>query len=358
MEDRWRHWIAKCVIGGNPRDYMLRVLSEKGYSENEIVNEIEAAEQHPYIDGAREVMNRKLAKASDIGFYTNKAANNQAWLLERYERLARLDPSFGEIQRIEPPPFSEFLERFIAVNRPVILTGCMEEWAPYKRWSFDYFRAHHENSIVGIQDGRDADPYYEQNQKFHRREVRFGDFLDRLEATESSNDFYMTAGNMGSHRQALAKLFEDAEPINIRDEYFQFPAEGSLWIGPKGTITPLHFDMINNFFCQIRGSKRVRLVPSWSMPWVYNDYHVYSDVDAASPDFDKHPLFENVTIFDFVVYPGEVLFIPMGWWHHLESLEPTVSLTRKRLNHEGGNSYGGGFIQESKHFALGQGLQI
>ena len=58
MEDRWRHWIAKCVIGGNPRDYMLRVLSEKGYSENEIVNEIEAAEQHPYIDGAREVMNR------------------------------------------------------------------------------------------------------------------------------------------------------------------------------------------------------------------------------------------------------------------------------------------------------------
>ena len=95
MEDRWRHWIAKCVIGGNPRDYMMRVLSEKGYSENEIVNEIEAAEQHPYIDGAREVMNRKLAKASDIGFYTNKAANNQAWLLERYERLARLDPSFG-----------------------------------------------------------------------------------------------------------------------------------------------------------------------------------------------------------------------------------------------------------------------
>ena len=69
------------------------------------------------------------------------------------------------------------------VNRPVILTGCVEELAPGKRWSFDYFRAHHENSMVGIQDGRDTDPYDEQNQKFHLGEVRFEDFLDRLEAT-------------------------------------------------------------------------------------------------------------------------------------------------------------------------------
>ena len=356
MEDRWRHWIAKCVIAGNAHDYIVRFLKERGYSEDDAIAEIAAAESHPYVKGARELLNRKLAKAADIGFYTNKAANNQAWLLERYERLARLDPNFGEIQRIDAPPFQEFIDRYISVNRPVILTGCMDEWKPYKAWSFDYFRRHHQDSVVGIQDGRDSDPFYEQNQKFHRREVRFGDFLDRLERTESSNDFYMTAGNMGTHRAALSQLFDDAEDINIRDDYFEFPAEGSLWIGPKGTITPLHFDMINNFFCQIRGSKRVRLVPSWSLPWVYNDYHVYSDVDAASPDFDKHPLFSKATVYDFVVYPGEVLFIPMGWWHHLESLEPTVSLTRKRLNHHGNNAYGGGFIQESKNFTLGQGL--
>ena len=162
-------------------------LVGKRVSENEILHEIEAAEQNPYIDGAREVINRKLAKASDIRFYTRKAADNQAWLLERYERLARLDLSFGEIQRIEPPLFSEFLEHFIAVDWPVILTGCVEEWAPCNRWSFDYFRAHDENSMVGIQDGRNIDPFYEQNQKFHRKEVRFADFLDRLEATESSN---------------------------------------------------------------------------------------------------------------------------------------------------------------------------
>ena len=53
MEDRWRHWIAKCVIAGNSHDYIIRLLLEKGYAEDEIVSEISVAESHPYINGAR-----------------------------------------------------------------------------------------------------------------------------------------------------------------------------------------------------------------------------------------------------------------------------------------------------------------
>ena len=118
MEDRWRHWIAKCVIAGNSHDYIVRFLLEKGYAEAEITSEISTAESHPYVNGARELLNRKLAKAADIGFYTNKAANNQAWLLERYERLARLDPNYGDIQRIEPPPFDEFVNALLPLIAP------------------------------------------------------------------------------------------------------------------------------------------------------------------------------------------------------------------------------------------------
>ena len=84
MEDSRRHWIAKCVIGEIPSDYTLGLLSGKGYSENEIFDEIEAAEKNPCIYGALDEMNCKLAKASGIGFYTKKVTNNQTWLLERY----------------------------------------------------------------------------------------------------------------------------------------------------------------------------------------------------------------------------------------------------------------------------------
>ncbi|NKB33163.1 MAG: hypothetical protein GKR91_08700 [Pseudomonadales bacterium] len=354
MEDKWRHWIAKCLMMEHPEEAIAASLVEKGYAKDLVAEEIARAKENPYFKGASEVFQRETAKLEDQSHEEWKASNNQAWLLGVYEKLSRLDESFGEIERISPPPFKEFVANYLSKNRPVILSGAMEEWPAYQKWSLDYFRQCHGNSVVSIQDGREGDPHYERNQKFHRSETKFAKFLDRLESTESSNDFYMTAGNMSEHRDSLAKIFADCESLNIGDGYLEGQPDGSLWIGPRGTITPLHFDMINNLFCQIVGRKRVRMVPSWSMPWVYNDYHVYSDVDAAEPDLAIHPLFENATVYDFVINPGELLFIPVGWWHHLESLDITISLTRKNLAARVGSAFGTGFIRESQNFQIGQ----
>jgi hypothetical protein len=354
LEDKWRHWIAKCLLMEHTEESIIAGLVDKGYSKATVAEEIKLAKSNPYFKGASEIYERETAKLEDSSHDEWKAATNQAWLLSVYEKLSRLDQDFGEIQRISPPPFKEFVANFLSKNRPVILTGAMEEWPAYKKWNLDYFREIHGGTVVSIQDGREADPHYERNQKFHRAEVKFSRFLDRLESTESSNDFYMTAGNMSQHRDSLPKIFADCESLNIGDGYLEGPPDGSLWVGPSGTITPLHFDMINNLFCQIRGRKRVRLIPSWSMPWVYNDYHVYSDVDVAAPDITAHPLFENATVYDFVINPGEILFIPIGWWHHLESLDITISLTRKNLAARVGSAFGEGFIRSSKNFQIGQ----
>lgn len=353
LEDTWRHWIAKNLMMDNSPENIVASLEAKGYARDVIEKEIDAAASSPYFKGAKEVFRREIGKLENDDFEKSKSRNNHMWLLSTYEKLARLDDNHGEIERIPAPPFAEFVKHYVSKNRPVILEGAMESWLPYKKWNLDYLREIHGDATVSIQDGRESDPHFERNQKFHRKDVKFSEFLDRLENTSSSNDFYMTAGNMHYHPDALPKLFADCESIDIADGYLANP-DGSLWIGPKGTITPLHFDMINNLFCQVRGRKRVRMVPSWSMPWVYNDYHVYSDVDVASPDFQKYPLFKNATVFDFVVEPGEILFIPIGWWHHLESLDITISLTRKGLRTKSVGAFGTGFIQESRNFQLGQ----
>ena len=39
--------------------------------------------------------------------------------------------------------------------------------------------------------------------------------------------------------------------------------DGFLWIGPAGTLTPFHHDLTNNLLVQVKGRKRVHMVPNW-----------------------------------------------------------------------------------------------
>jgi ribosomal protein L16 Arg81 hydroxylase len=81
---------------------------------------------------------------------------------------------------------------------------------------------------------------------------------------------------------------------------------------------------------QLVGRKRVILVSANELPRLYNDHHVFSLVrDLADPglDLDLFPLLREVKSHEVIIEPGEILFIPIGWWHQLEALDFSVSLT-------------------------------
>ena len=55
---------------------------------------------------------------------------------------------------------------------------------------------------------------------------------------------------------------------------------------------------------------------------------VRHQVNIRSPDLDKFPNVPGVTLHVALLEPGDVLYIPMYWWHQMESpLEATTSLT-------------------------------
>jgi hypothetical protein len=51
-------------------------------------------------------------------------------------------------------------------------------------------------------------------------------------------------------------------------------------------------------------------------------------VNIADIDRVRFPNFHKAVVnYDDELLPGEILFIPQGWYHHIETLEDSVSLT-------------------------------
>lgn len=102
----------------------------------------------------------------------------------------------------------------------------------------------------------------------------------------------------------------------------------TLWIGNKSRIAA-HYDAPDNLICVAAGRRRVTLFPPEQVENLYiGPLHftpagqAISMVDFAKPDFEKHPKFKEAIKHALVVElnPGDALFIPSMWWHHIEGL--------------------------------------
>lgn len=104
---------------------------------------------------------------------------------------------------------------------------------------------------------------------------------------------------------------------------------GTFWLGNKSRIAA-HYDAPDNIICVAAGKRRVTLFPPEQVENLYIGplHHTpagqaISMVDFAYPDFEKYPKFataiEHALVVDLL--PGDALFIPSMWWHHIEGQE-------------------------------------
>lgn len=308
VDDSWRTWIAENLMLGGPPAALVQVLMQNGVAQAAAIAEVDAALRSPYLRGA-ERLKRRLAKHD--------------WALDIQRRLNRLRPA--AVARCARMDAQTFVANHYAVNWPVIITGMLDDWPAMQRWNLDYFKRRYGEREVEVQFGRNADAHYELNSLAHKRRMPFGDYVDRVRDSGTSNDFYMTANNDSTNRQSLAGLWDD---ITQLPEYLD-PAKpgGFLWFGPKGTITPFHHDLTNNFMAQVIGRKRLRLIPTSELPNLYNVRHCFTPVDGRHIDLDQFPLMARVQMLECVIEPGDLLFLPVGWWHFVEGLETSVTMT-------------------------------
>jgi hypothetical protein len=311
VDDEWRRWIAENLMLGTKPDSIFVAMVGQGISREEAKHELELALRSPYVRGAQLLCNRLLKRD---------------WLLATYRKLNRMHPQSGEVPRRDRPTRREFLEEYYTTNRPVIITGMMDDWPAMRKWNIDFFERTLGDRVIDVQAGRTAGDNYEiESQKF-TRSMKFAEFLEMVRTAGVTNDFYLTANNNSKNRESLAELWDDVvqmpEYLNGDDAM-----DGFFWMGPAGTITPFHHDLTNNFMAQVIGRKRVKLAPSWDIPLMHNHYHVFSRVDGRVAPPSPHPQPGEPQVIECILNPGEILFLPIGWMHFVEGMDITVTVS-------------------------------
>jgi hypothetical protein len=121
-----------------------------------------------------------------------------------------------------------------------------------------------------------------------------------------------------------------------------------VWFG-NAITTPTHLDEWNNIGCVVCGRRRFTLFPPEQIANLYIGPLDFAPTGApmslvrlSEPDFARFPKFREAlaAAVSAELGPGDAIFIPHLWWHHVESLEP-FNLLVNYWWHAAGGAIGG-----------------
>jgi hypothetical protein len=250
-------------------------------------------------------------------------------------------------------------------SRPLLVKGAVRMWPAWERWTFDKFAA------LQKPDGSEAVARFitgvvEQGATREQFDAPVGPYLRELARTaeRAARDPRPERGLLSARRLAglrrgdrfrldwsyLTTFVPDRVYLSQWEILREFPeltsdfAIRQIWpgwrltwqyafVGPANTVTGLHYDFPDNWFCQVRGTKEVILVtrdqyrhmcPSRKFDWGATLSAI--DITRLADQPKELAEFEQVRALYARVEAGDALFIPKRTWHAVVALEPSISL--------------------------------
>ena len=220
----------------------------------------------------------------------------------------------------------------LVTNWPMIQAGRSSD-----RESADYLKSFYNGApsiVCKIPAENQGRMFYNENcttLDYESFKGRIDETLDTiLETIDNKNHptYYIASNVIDTHLPG----FRDENNILIPREKHPDAMEErvSIWIGGETTAT-CHFDALDNIACCAAGKRRFTLFPPNQISNLYPGPleptpggQAISLVDFKNPDFQKFPRFKDALSNGQVaeLEPGDALFIPSMWWHHVESLKP------------------------------------
>ncbi|HLY08449.1 MAG TPA: cupin-like domain-containing protein [Planctomycetota bacterium] len=270
-------------------------------------------------------------------------------------------PTFQLVDQVSWEELSR-TRNFGPQSRPLLVKGAVRPWPAWTKWSFERLselRRPDGSEIVFrfqnglVEQGVTREPLdlpispYIRELSDRAREGNPGERglvpLSKFKTLSKGEAFHLDWSYMktfDSDRVYLAQW-------NILDEFPDMKKDFAIrtvwpgwrytwefvFIGPAHTVTGLHYDFPNNWFCQVRGTKEIVVFPPDQTAYLcksrkYDWGATLSDVNIS--ELDRMPercaIFQQAKGYYARVEAGDALFIPKENWHAVVAQEPCISL--------------------------------
>ena len=245
-----------------------------------------------------------------------------------YEQL----PAVEEAEGIAPDAIPEWvLER----QQPIVLRGLVKSWPalPEGEGTFDEMESYlskfwNDRPVTAYVAGPEVKGRYGYNDAFNGFNFRSGqaplkDILQRIREQLDGDEDPMSIYVGSTPVAAWLPGFLEANPLSVPGKPLI-----NFWLGNRTTVSA-HYDFPSNIACVVYGQRRFTLFPLDQIENLYigpvdrtPSGQPISLVDFDNPDLERFPRFEEALAHGqtTVLNPGDAIFVPSMWWHHVKAL--------------------------------------
>jgi hypothetical protein len=246
--------------------------------------------------------------------------------------LSQLPMNLCGVPRVHASQLSRerFRTEFEIPNRPVLITGLMDNWPAMESWRLDNFCS--EYGDVPLKTNS-------RSTNGKRFRMRTYDFLAYCAGWNGEKPLYIFDKKVFLSHPAL--LDDYTVPDYFTEDLFELMEEDErpdyrwLLLGPNGSGSPFHTDPHNSsaWNAVIEGCKRVSFYPPDVIPPGVDEELIHTEYYASDDTMDWYrntypKLKPEERPAEVLVQRGEVLFIPSGWWHQIMNIGHTIAVTQ------------------------------
>jgi putative peptide maturation system protein len=216
-------------------------------------------------------------------------------------------------------------------SEPVLIEGALDGTPALSRWSADYLAERAGSELVPLEFS--VRPIYRPDPRinggrYQRKVVSLNEALAAITRRSRGPYHYLSTLEV---RTLLPMLAEDVPLPGLLEGKRRLRGI-YLFAGGAGTGSQTHYDLTDNFIAVFRGRKRVLLFQP-------GQFSIFKPLSVVNPLCNMSRLdlgrvgrlhvgrCHQVRCFESEVGPGDLLFIPLHWWHFVRNEELSLGVT-------------------------------